>query len=224
MTRHSKVPQYVYWIWMQFIGNWATVKQIVLLITGKLTRLHSTETILPRMVKRGLLRRTKFQKGWAYAARRVTKGNSSDWNVEHGIGCTEGLVRFWISDRSGELIPERKFKGQNIWPEWAIRYPSGKILLYEFCTKDNSRRKGVVKSKITRYQAILREEFVIVFVMDIPRQDVVELVAQLQPEGNFMFTDYETFKSVPLGQQLTASIYLWGEDSQPHPLRNYERS
>ena len=222
MARHSKITQKAYWNWMQFIGNWATREQVVLLLTGKLDRIHSAETILPRLAKRGLLRRAKFHKRWVYAVRRVTKSFSDEWQIEHGIGCTEGLVRFWISDRSGELIPERKFKGRYIRPEWAIKYPSGKLLLYEFCTRDNSKRIGVVKSKITRYQAIMREEFVIVFVMDISREEVIELVSRLRPDGNFMFTDYETFKSVPYGQQFTAQIYLWGGDVQPHPLRNHD--
>lgn len=198
MARHSNITQRAYLSWLQFINNWASREQVVLLLTGKLDRIHSAETILPRLFRKGLLRRVRYQKRWVYAVRRVTKSQSTDWNITHGLGCTECLVRIWICDRSGELIPERRFKGRNIRPEWAIVYPTGKLLLCEFCTADNSNRLRVVKSKITRYQAIMREEYLILFVMDIPRSQVVDLVSKLRPEGNFLFTDYETFKRVPL--------------------------
>lgn len=221
MPRHLNIPQKAYMHGMQFLGNWFTREHIILLLTGKLDRIHSAEVVLPRLVKRGLLKQVKFHQRFAYAVRRVSRSYNDEIFIEHGLGCTEGLVRFWISDRSGELIRERKFKSMGICPEWALRYPSGKLLLYEFCTEDNSKRIGVIKSKITRYQKIMKDNYVIVFVMDLPRKDVIYLVEKIKPEGPFMFTDYETFKTVPYGDQLTASIYLWGGDVQPHPLREY---
>jgi hypothetical protein len=219
MARHPAITQDEYLKWLQFIGNWATKEHCVLLINGNSKRIHSAEVVLPRLVSKGKLKRVKYHRQWVFSVPRVSKSFNDELQIEHGLGCTEGLVRFWVSDRSGELIPERKFKGFNIRPEWAIKYPKGTILLYEFCTRDNSKRLNVLKSKILRYQAIMKKDYTILFVMDLPRESVEEIVSKIIPVGPFMFTDYETFKSIPIGEQFTTPIYIWGEDNQVHPLR-----
>jgi hypothetical protein len=124
------------------------------------------------------------------------------------------------------FLPEKYFRavklGTSGVPEWGIVYPEGSVLLYEHCTEDNFYRPGHVNRKVNRYQAKLNdfeEHFkcrgIFLFVLDIPRKVVENFVRTLMPTQNaFFFTDYETFLTVPLGKQLTAPIYIWGQDGR----------
>ncbi|MFC1879103.1 hypothetical protein ACFLZW_04250 [Chloroflexota bacterium] len=146
---------------------------------------------------------------------------------EHGLGCTEGLVRFYRSDMDCQVIPERKLRGFGIVPEAGILYPNNTLLLYEFCTHDNFNRPGLILSKITRYQSQLSRfeqkfggEAVVVFVADDTRFKVDCFVNDHMPLGEqLFFTDYKTFLDTPIGEQLCAPIYIWGNDSWPYALR-----
>ena len=101
-------------------------------------------------------------------------------------------------------------------PEWGILYNNGKLLLYEFCTEDNFSRKGVIKSKITRYNnnlGYLEEKFfgeaIVLFVVDAERKKVESFIKENKPGEQIFFTDYKTFLDVPMGGQLRAPIYIW---------------
>ena len=117
---------------------------------------------------------------------------------------------------TAEIIPEKSFRGGGVIPEWGLRYSSGKLLLFEFCTRNNFERYGLVKSKMSRYKEIYPEALVL-FVLDVERETVETFVGNITGE-NFFFTDYETFKNVPLGEALDAPIYLW-EDGTSGSLR-----
>ncbi len=65
----------------------------------------------------------------------------------------------------------------------------------------------------------------VVFVLDVPKGVVERFVLGERLAGSgksfigkIFFTDYETFKKVPIGEQLTAPIYFWN-DGQQYPLR-----
>jgi len=92
-----------------------------------------------------------------------------------------------------------------------------------------------MKSKITRYKKYLpamekklKRNMTVLFVIDIERYKVKEFVrkvgqrldesfvsntagSSLQP---FFFTDYKTFKSVPVGKALAAKIYFWQDGNE----------
>jgi len=165
--------------------------------------------------------------------------------VLHGLACTECLVRFYRSRIDGEIIAERYFYGLGAVPEWGIRYPNGKLLLLEFSTEDNFRRTNMMKGKINSYIRHLEkieEKFqakaIVLFVIDVPRVTVESFVGSLRrevcsvadgdasalyggdsfPLDPFFFTDYQTFLSVPIGQQLAARIYIW-IDGKEYPLK-----
>lgn len=149
-------------------------------------------------------------------------------NIAHGLACTEGLVRFWRAWMAGEVVPERCFRGLGCVPEWGIIYPSGTLLLYEFSTASHFDHTGRVKGKLARYRAHLttieaqfQARGLVVFVLDAPRVAVARFVRRLAPLGEpFFFTDYAIFLRVPIGEQLTAPIYLWGEDAQAYALKD----
>jgi hypothetical protein len=190
-----------------------TKELMILWYFGILRRSRRVEILLPRLVEKKKLLRVKYGKKYVYFVPRI--GRAFSPQIEHALGVAEGLVRFYISDRSAEIIPSRRFDGYGVRPEWGLKY-GDKTLLYEFCTADNSRRFNVLRRKIDAYQKF---NAIVVFVMDISREEVKEIVIKLKSDGNFMFTDYETFKAVPYGHQLTAPIYIWGGDGKSHHLR-----
>jgi hypothetical protein len=197
--------------------DWATARHYTLFLTGNETRIHSAESVLPHLVHKGYLKRTRYGHKFVYRVPRLCKGVWDDEvQIEHGLGVTEGLVRFFRSDPTGLIIPSRKYRGKGIIPEWAIQYQ--RVLAYEFCTEDNARRLTVIKSKLSRYQKLF-PDYSVLFVMDVQREKVEELVKRLDPDGMFYFTDYATFKEVSIGEQLTAPIYLW-KDLDSYPLRS----
>jgi hypothetical protein len=217
MSDHT-IGQDLYLKVAQAFNNWAKAEHYVLWFTGSLERHHRTETILPRLIKKGKLKCTPYHKILVYNVPRLTKGLYEEFQIEHGLGCTEGMVRFWLSNKNVTIVPERKFKFNGIRPEWGMIFPNNKLLLYEFCTRNNATRSDVVKSKITRYQKVLDEKYIVLFVIDLPREKIQTFIDRSHPLGPFLFTDFTTFKSVPIGQQLSSPIYLWGEDGKTYPV------
>ena len=193
--------------------------------------------MLPRLVKMGKLTEAWFvnnsRRRKIYSVPRINRKRVSGQEYyprfEHGLGCTEGLVRFYRADTDCMVIPERKLRGWYIFPEWAIKYfKTGTLLMYEFCTEDNWKRKSVIRSKIKRYKDTFhkfKKKFdakrcIVVFVADANRWDVDGFVKSEMPTGSeFYFTDYTTFCNTPIGEQLSTPIYIWGNDRWSYPLR-----
>lgn len=211
------------------VFHWATQEQYNIWFTGSNKRSKRTEVILPRLVKKGALIAIKLDKKLVYACHRKSRRPGYYFKVEHGLGCTEGLVRFWRSDMNAEIIEERHFRGCGSMPEWGLRYDSGKMLMFEYCTDDNFNRSNGLTGKLVAYHktmVTINQKFhsngFLVFVCDVSRKRLSSFLARKIPvEIPAFFTDYETFKSVPIGQQLSAPIYLWGEDGLPYPLVNH---
>ncbi len=209
------------------VFHWATRAHYAAVFTGSFGRHKRTEVVLPRLVAEGKLIVCKHRKPWAYCVPRKGHAHGEKCHplIEHGLACTECLVRCWLSRRDGEVVAEKHFKGMGIVPEWGICYPNRKLLLFEFCTRDNFEYAGNVRGKITRYQDLLQSfeaEFpakpLVLFVFDVSRDRVVSFVQRVLPVGPFFFTDYATFLSAPLAKTLQASIYIWGEDGQEYPI------
>jgi hypothetical protein len=201
------------------VFHWATKEHYVLWFTGKLDRHQRTEVMLNRLVTKGKLRMVQFGKRLAYSVPRISRGQN--FNIVHGLACTEGLVRFWRSDMASQIIPEKSFRGSQIIPEWGLRSTSGNLLLYEFCTLDNFTRYNTVKWKIARYKNSL-DTAVVLFVVDAPREKLQEYLKKAREDWDyFYFTDYLTFQAVPYGQQYQAPIYIWGGDGKTYPLREH---
>lgn len=202
--------------------HWATSEHYRLWFTGKTAPHKRTAVMLPRLVKNKELVAMSYEGRLVYAAKKYCKGVHFLDLIEHGLGCTEGLVRLWRSDRGSYITPEAEFKGMGSVPEWGLVYEKS-MLLYEFCTQDNFRRHKV-ESKITQYRQslpVIEERFkrkaMVVFVVDALRPEIKELSLKFWEDPCY-FTDYETFKSVPMGEQLVSRIYLWGGEA--HSLRH----
>src|SRR5258706_10855683 len=139
------------------VFHWATKEHFSLWFTGRLDRHRRTESVLHKLVLKDRLRCVRFGKRLVYTVPRRTKGKIPTLVTEkktyeagvseaavigankivHGLACTESLIRFWRSRADGEIVAERFFYGLGAVPEWGIRYPNGKMLLFEFCTKSN---------------------------------------------------------------------------------------
>ena len=219
------------------VFHWATKRHFQLWFTGTSHSRHRrTESVLCRLAKNGEARAVRYGSGLIYSLRRKKSEEFRGLEkVAHGLACTEGLVRAYRSRLDGEVIAEKFFAGPGSVPEWGIRYPDGKMLLFEFGTKHNFYFSGMMRGKLSAYEANLEkieEKFqakaVVLFVLDVPRSAVeryVGLLRSASPDGDrfpsdpFFFTDYKTFLEVPIGDQLKAPIYIW-RDGKPHPLRS----
>jgi hypothetical protein len=204
------------------VAHWASKRQIQIGTRGFWKENYST-------LNRFLIRREKNKKlrvAWmrnsthgtvkVYAKLQKTRGFDLD-NLEdllHGYCTTECLIRF-MTAKEGIPFPERLFKGYGRVPEFGIQYENGTLLLCEFSTKHDVRYSGKIRGKLGGYDEHLikiDDDFGaragVVFVLDVPRQEVEDRLKRWQPDGPYWFTDYETFLKVPMGQALIAPIYF----------------
>ena len=211
------IPAKKYIQWSQLL-DWAGAEHYRVLFTGSAERHRRTEVMLPRLVQKGRLRRQNYGSKFVYIAPKFKKLPKVE-SIEHGLGVTEGLVRLWRSDMTAEIIPSRFFRGMGNVPEWGMRFGET-LILYEFCTRSNVYAR--LKKKVATYPESLdkiEEKFgstFVLFVCDINR----EYVKNFEPKPDWaMFTDYQTFKTVPIGRQPIAPIYFWC-DGKEYPLRD----
>ena len=147
--------------------HWATKEHFSLWFTGRLDRHRRTESVLYKLVQRDRLRCVRFGKRLVYTVPRRTKGTvptlakektryeagasekamTGRNKIVHGLACTEALVRLYRSRADGEIIAERYFYGLGAVPEWGIRYPNKKMLLFEFCTESNFKFSNMMKGR-----------------------------------------------------------------------------
>jgi hypothetical protein len=217
-TEMRTIPGRVYLKAFHTVNDYATAEQIRILLFGSAEPNHRTEVMTHRLVAKGKLRETKYGARKVYIVPRFKKPHRVE-NIEHGLGSTEGMVRLLRSDMSAEVIPSNYFRGMGSIPEWGMKFKDN-LLLYEFCTRSNYYSQ--LRKKIEAYERNLykiEEEFgkaFVLFVCDVDR----EYVRKFEPKPDWaMFTDFLTFKSIPIGNQLTAPIYFWC-DGQELPLRH----
>jgi hypothetical protein len=203
-------------------GHWWTRDQVVQWKTGGRGRHKQIERVLPALVKKGALVKAKLGKRAIYAT-----PNRYAQSHYHGYYATEALVRFIVS-KPGAVIPEHYFSTGRfgVVPEWGIKYPNNHVLLCEFTTETQYRSLGAVAGKIARYNKSLQElqnrlgciAFTL-FILDVPRWEVEHFVHRsMYLADDAFFVDHASFLSIPYGKQLSAPIYIWGEDGESYPL------
>lgn len=214
--------------------HWATMKHYVLWFTGKTNRHHRTEYVLPKLAKRYANQKTrknslfamKHGKQLIYSCPRRIRNQDIFLKVDHGLGCTETMVRLHRSDLEADVVPERKFFGCGSVPDFGMKYKSGQMLLIEFTTRHNFSMTNSVIEKIAAYRnnlSTISNRFnaspIILFVVDVPRVKIQTYIEERKPISlPIFFVDTETFNSIEIGSQLAAPIYLWGEDGLSYPL------
>lgn len=222
----ASIPQEEYLKASQYF-HWATKEHFILWLTGSLKRHRRTEVMLPRLAKRYELNRerslfaTKYGKRLVYSCPRKIRNSQHILRIEHGLGCTEVLTRFYISYKNVEVIEEREFRGCGCIPESGLIYPNRTMFLFEFSTEHDFMYSNRINSKLLAYKNNLwkiNERFkaqgVVIFVIDVQRERIEKYLKDA-PKVPAYFTDYDSFKKVPIGQQLTAPIYLWEGVSYP---------
>ena len=232
MSRHT-IPVDLY-IEASQVFHWATMRHFSIWFTGSSRRHRRTETVLRRLSKRGILRTFKYGKKLVYSSKPVQDELDGLAKVSHGLACTECLVRFFRSRTDGMIVAEKYFYGLGCVPEWGIVYPEGKMLLFEFSTRNDFLVSGKVKGKLEAYkkhleriEAKFNSKAVLVYVIDIPKETLKRFLLRERPAGSvaalspeIFFADYKTFLSIPIGEQLTASIYYWMDGKQYALRRN----
>lgn len=224
MDNHLSITEQYYEAAKSF--HWATKRHFELWFTGLAPRRHRrTEMALRRLTKNGRLTAVRYGRQLIYSVPRKAQAPYGLSMARHGLSVTECLVRFYRSDTSGVVIPERSFRSMGCVPEWGLFYPTGTMLLLEFCTRDNFMFSGVMKAKLTAYESHLENisqhfgcKAVLVFVIDTQRELVEHFASHAN--CNHYFTDYQTFCKVPMGQALYEPIYLW-RDGSNYPLRDH---
>ena len=200
--------------------DWAGRVHFTLYFHGENIRDGRSERVLKLLKDQEYLIAQVFGKVLIYSVRRRNRDGKHRGaeQIEHGLGHTIGLVRVRLADNQGIFSSGRNYKEYGFVPEWEVIYPTGKKLLFEFCTRDNFHR--ALKSKVERYQYFLAENdnTSVLFVLDVERSEIIDFINKIQPIGPMAFTDYTTFRNVPFGEQLKAPIYLW-RDGQARPLR-----
>jgi len=204
------------------VMHWATMHQLLFWLTSQTAkRMKALEYNLPRMVKKGLIKEAWWEGKKAYSISHPVR------LLEHGVACTECLIRFVSARREYAVVGEDAFKAKKfgVIPEWGLIWPrKGTMLLFEFCTEDNATRSGMVPRKVNLYRRNLRKfetaydaTAVVVFVLDLSRADAEALASRCLHNEPIFFTDYRTFLSLNYGEALTAPIYIWG-DGDTYPL------
>jgi hypothetical protein len=210
---------------------------LVLFFGGDVRRIKALEKLLPALEREGRLFSERVEREKVYSI--PGKANERPVSLAHEIACALILVLLWrcrlMEDR--EIVPERAFRGFGIVPEGGIRYSAERktMLILEYSTRSNFAHGGVMKSKITRYKKYLpdleakfKRYVTVLFVIDTERHKVKEFIRRMQkildepvmsgldgsPEYPFFFTDYQTFKTVSVGQALTAKIYFWNDGNE----------
>ncbi len=241
MRRHSIITEDIV-LQLVKVLRWATRLILVLYFWGVEKRAKALEMLLPQLEREGKLAVTwhKGEKVYSVARKKRVKPVSMD----HEIACALILVLLLrCRMEESEIVPERAFRSFGIVPEDGIRYSDVRntMLIFEYCTRSNFTHGGVMKSKITRYRKYLpqmeakfKRSITVLFVIDIERSRVREFVGTLKrdvgfvadgrtsalyggdtfPFDPFFFTDYQTFKSVPIGEALTAKIYFWTDGNE----------
>jgi hypothetical protein len=241
MARHSIITEDQVLKTVKLL-RYVSRRQLAVNFTGKDERIKILETALPKLEREGQLVVTWHDGEKVYSPAR--KNRVMGMSIDHEIGVTEGLIRILRCRMAeSEIIPEKDFRGFAIVPEWGIRYTDdmGTMLLYEYCTEQNFKHGGVMKSKLTRYKKYLPDieaktnrEITVLFVIDTDRVRVKDFVRRIkafldepiisgftsEARYPFFFTDYQTFKSVPIGEALTAKIYFW-HDGEEWSLTNH---
>jgi len=200
------------------IFHWAFADHYKLWFTGKLDRHRRTETMLPRLVRKGLLVEAYFGKRKVYAVKRL-QGTL----IGHGLGVTETIVRIHKKGDDGVYLPERIFKGQSSVPDWGLK-KNGNLLLVEYSTQNNFEAARIIKTKMSSYRKNLPkivatfgvDNAYVLFVLDVSLERVQNFIAKNRFQDPYFFVDFETFKSVPFEDQLSNEIYLWGDGSKGH--------
>jgi hypothetical protein len=211
--------------------RWVKRSGLVLLFGGEEKRIKSLEIHLPKLEREGRLAVDWHKGEKVYSPAHKKKVNPV--SMDHEIACADILSRLWrCRMEEGEIFPERAFRGFGIVPEAGIRYSKERntMLIFEYCTRSNFTHGGVMKSKVTRYkkhlsaiQSKVERKVTVLFIIDIERYKVREFVERMSSilnepvffdsagafQSPFFFTDYQTFKSVPVGGALTAKIYFW---------------
>ena len=206
------------------VAHWATNRQIQIGLRGYYNRRYTTlERLLRRKSLRGKLRSGKYGKIKIYAKPMKSRGDLLDTaRVYHGLSCTECLIRF-LTAKEGEALPERLFRGYRRVPEFGIRFERN-LLLLEFSTKHDTEYSQKLRGKLSGYDYSLskiEDDFgakaVVVFILDVTRERVKQLVEKYKPSEKYVFCDYKTFLEVPMGHALIEPVYIFN-DGVERPL------
>lgn len=193
---------------------WAEAKHFTYFFTGQWKRWKRTEYNLPKMVEKGALTAVRYGKNLVYSVGSKRAGNTSD--IEHGLICTESLLRFRDS-KHGEFISESFFRTLNFGsvPEWGVIY-NNTLLVFEYGTADNFRRTLLMKKKLAQYKTAVprfddyfEKKTIVLFVFDAERYRVKYFSERYGKDARFYFCDLASFRDAHFGEQLTTPIYFW---------------
>lgn len=150
-------------------------------------------------------------------------------HLEHDLMCTKLITRFGAQE-IGEIVSELFFLELkqlfNCIPDWAVLYPN-MVMLCEFSTSDNFRRKHLMRKKLTAYRKNLfrfidyfDNDVSVLFILDAPQHRVKQFALDnAVPKDRFAyFTDLSSVMQVPKTELLTSPLYIWSGDGKAKSL------
>ena len=195
------------------VGHWWSRRQLTIMWIGYDKDRHKLmhENLLSLYKKKAIKRR--WFKGYL-----IYSTSGSNRQVEHGTVCAEVIMRIFMANPEAEIIGEgvfRQYRLGNV-PEAGFKYPNGDLLLFEYCTRDNAKRSGLVSRKVKAYQKTITNmektfdgRGVVIFIIDLPIFEVKQMAGRYLKDTNFIyFADAKSFFDLPLGKALTAEIYF----------------
>ncbi len=216
--------------------RWVTRMLLTMYFGGVVKRIKALEVLLPKLEREEKIVAVWHKGEKVYSTPRENK--VLPVSLDHEIACADILIRLWrCRMEESEIFSERVFRGNSIVPEGGLRYSKKRqtMLIFEFCTEMNFSHGGVMKSKLTRYkkhlpnmEAKVQRVITVLFVIGINRARVKDFVVRVrkmldepvistltgEARYPFFFTDYQTFKNVPVGKALTEKIYFWHDANE----------
>ena len=201
-------------------------KWIKKLYTNDPTRWWSLERYLPKLEKERKIYSAWFSGEKVYS---LSKNRLKDKKkIPHDQVCGEALMRTKCSVPIVQFYSESQLRGLKFGavPEWGALFPNGKLLLFEYSTADNLKRKKLMERKIEQYETNLykfdeyfRAESLVLFVLEANRFKV-EKFAEINKGERLFYCDLNSFLDVGNCAQLSTPIYIWGHDGGSYALKD----
>lgn len=207
---------------------WFDQKDLAEWLTGARKRKKFIEKELPQLVAEKQLKKVRHGRKLVYRFNRP-RLHYGTTHLEHDLMCTKLIIKFG-TQAIGEIVSELFFLEQKerflSIPDWAVLYPN-MVMLCEYSTSDNFRRKNLMRKKLKAYRKHLfrfidyfGNDVSVLFILDAPQHKVKQFALDnAVPNDRFAyFTALSSVMQVTRTELLTSPLFIWGGDGKAKTL------